>query len=347
MSWSKKGKGQVSILQKKAHQLNSKGPHFQFRGRQSKTVNSLQKNSIFIKKTASRLGFEFCGIAPAQPLDADARRLEQWLKAGYQGNMYYMERYFDFRTDPTKLVPGAKSVITLLKNYYPPVLQETDGPKISSYAYGKDYHEVIRVSLHEFLDTLKTELGDIHGRGFVDSAPVLERSWAQQSGLGWVGKNGNLITKSQGSFLFIATLICDIELAADDPFAKDYCGSCTRCLDACPTGAILPDKVVDGSKCISYFTIELKDQLIPDEMKGQFDNWMFGCDTCQTVCPWNRFSRPHQEPAFEALPLILHLHTKEWEAMTKEKFDAAFRDSPLQRPGYERIMRNLRFISGD
>lgn len=205
-------------------------------------------------------------------MEEEARRLEKWLSQGLHGSMKYMENHFDLRTDPTKLIPGARSVITLLMNYYPDNKQQPDAPRISKYAWGKDYHAVIREKLHVLLARLQEEVGEITGRGFVDSAPVLERSWAQRSGLGWVGKNGNLINKQSGSFFFIATLICDLELEYDDPLARDYCGSCTRCIDACPTEAILPDKVVDGSKCISYFTIELKDALIPDEMKGRFDN---------------------------------------------------------------------------
>ena len=259
--------------------------------------------------------------------------------------MEYMENYFDLRIDPEKLVPGARSVITLLKNYYPSVFQEKDTPRISKYAFGKDYHEVIRKHLHLFLEEIKKEIGDIHGRGFVDSAPVLERSWAQQSGLGWIGKNGNLITKESGSFYFIATLITDLELNYDDQFAKDYCGTCTKCIDECPTEAILPDKVIDGSKCISYYTIELKEMLIPDKVKGKFENWMFGCDTCQDVCPWNRFSKPNNENAFTPLPEILNLSTKEWVAMTEDSFKKIFKDSPLRRSKYAGIQRNLKFIS--
>ena len=227
-----------------------------------------EKQTILVKQLAAELGFNFCGIAMATKLDDDARRLETWLHKGMHGSMHYMERYFDMRIDPAKLVPGARSVITLLLNYFPNVKQHNDEVKISKYAYGKDYHEVIREKLNKYIGNLKSEVGDFHGRGFVDSAPVLERTWAQRSGLGWVAKNGNLINKQMGSFFFIATLITDIDLVADEPFAKDYCGTCSRCIDACPTDAILPGKVVDGSKCISYFTIELKDMLIPDEMKG-------------------------------------------------------------------------------
>lgn len=290
------------------------------------------------------MGFDFCGIAKAVVLDEDAKRLETWLNKNMHGSMAYMENYFDLRINPQKLVPGAKSVVTLMQNYYPTQQQQANAPKISKYAYGNDYHEVIRNKLKEFLFELNTHIGEIHGRGFVDSAPVLERAWAVKSGLGWIGKNGNVITKQYGSFYFIATLIVDIELDYDDPYAKDYCGSCTRCIDSCPTDAILNDKVVDGSKCISYFTIELKDALIPDAMKGKFDNWMFGCDTCQDVCPWNRFSKPNDEIGFSPIPEILNLTTKEWEAMSEETFKEIFRQSPMQRSKYKGIQRNLKFI---
>jgi epoxyqueuosine reductase len=307
-------------------------------------MNSLQQNTAFLKKTAALLGFDHCGVAKAGKLDADAARLEQWLNKGMHGSMGYMEKYFDLRTDPTKLVPGAQSVITLLKNYFPAVKQEPNTPKISKYAYGQDYHEVIKEKLNSLLSLLQEEIGEIQGRGFVDSAPVLERTWAQRSGLGWVGKNGNLINKQSGSFYFIATLITDLPLLYDDPYAKDYCGSCTRCIDACPTQAILPDKVVNGSQCISYFTIELKDMLLPADMKGKFDNWMFGCDTCQDVCPWNRFSKPHTETDFTPIPAILELDTAEWKAMTEESFKQLFKHSPLRRTKFSGIQRNLRFI---
>ncbi len=307
-------------------------------------MDTLLKHTHFIKSTAAMLGFDFCGIARAHTLDEDARRLESWLQNGFHGSMAYMEKYFDLRIDPAKQVPGARSVITLLKNYFPSRQQDPVAPKISKYAYGKDYHEVIKEKLGVFLQSLREEIGEINGRGFVDSAPVLERTWAQQSGLGWIGRNGNLITKQSGSFYFIATLITDLELQYDDAFAKDFCGTCTRCIDACPTDAILPDKVVDGSRCISYFTIELKEMLIPDEMKGRFDNWMFGCDTCQDVCPWNRFSRPHHEAAFNPLPEILNLDTLEWEAMTEESFRQVFKDSPLKRTRFKGIQRNIKFL---
>ena len=277
-------------------------------------------------------------------LDEDAAKLEKWLHQGMHGSMQYMENYFDLRVNPCLLVPGARSVITLLKNYYPPVKQADDTPQVAKYAYGQDYHEVIRAQLNEFLAELRENIGEIQGRGFVDSAPVLERTWAQRSGLGWVGKNGNLITKHAGSFFFIATLITDLALDYDDAFAKDYCGTCTRCIDACPTNAILPDKTINGSQCISYFTIELRDMLIPDTMKGKFDNWMFGCDTCQDVCPWNRFSRPATDPAFRPIPAILNLGSADWEEMTEETFKKIFRHSPLHRAKWKGIQRNLRFL---
>jgi len=302
------------------------------------------KQTILVKQLAAELGFDFCGIAKATKLDDDARRLESWLNKGMQGSMHYMERYFDMRIDPRKLVPGARSVITLLLNYFPNEKQHNDTLKISKYAYGKDYHEVIREKLNKYIENLKSGIGDFHGRGFVDSAPVLERTWAQRSGLGWVAKNGNLINKQMGSFFFIATLITDLDLQPDEPFAKDYCGTCSRCIDACPTDAILPGKVIDGSKCISYYTIELKDMLIPGEMKGKFENWMFGCDICQDVCPWNRFSKPTNEIEFTPLPEILDLSTKEWEMMTEEKFKKMFDHSPLSRSKLKGIQRNLKFI---
>jgi len=297
-----------------------------------------------IKQVASNLGFDYCGIAKSQVLNEDARRLEQWLNKGMHGKMQYMENYFDLRIDPSKLVPGAKSVITLMMNYYPAEQQKNNVPKIAKYAYGKDYHEVIREKLKEVIRLLRLEVGDINGRGFVDSAPVLERTWAQKSGLGWVGKNGNLISKQSGSFFFIATMIVDIELEYDDAFIKDYCGTCTRCIDSCPTDAILPGKVVDGSKCISYFTIELKDALIPGSMKGKFDNWFFGCDTCQDVCPWNRFSKSTSQDSFTPLPAVLNFSSNDWEELTEESFIQIFKHSPIKRSKFAGIKRNLQFI---
>ena len=303
-------------------------------------------NHTYLIKTWSReLGFDYCGIAQAQRLDDDARRLETWLNKGMNGTMAYMASHFDLRIDPSRLVPGARSVITLLLNYFPAVQQPSDAPQFAKYAYGEDYHEVIRAKLRELLARIRTTIGEVEGRGFVDSAPVLERSWAVRSGLGWVGKNGNLLNRQSGSFFFIATLIVDLELEYDTPFAGDYCGTCRRCIDACPTEAIRPDKVVDGSKCISYFTIELKDLLIPEDMKGKFDGWTFGCDTCQDVCPWNRFSKPTKEPAFSPVPAILNFSTGDWEQLTEEKFREIFRNSPVKRAKYAGLRRNLRFIS--
>jgi epoxyqueuosine reductase len=298
----------------------------------------------FVKQTAARLGFDYCGIAKAEKLNDEARRLESWLNKGFNGSMSYMNNYFDLRVDPTKLVPGAQSVITLLLNYFPAEQQKTEAPRISKYAYGKDYHEVIKEKLKNFLTTLQQNIGEINGRGFTDSAPVLERSWAVKSGLGWVGRNGNLITKNQGSFFFIATLITDLELEPDDPFAKDYCGTCTKCIDSCPTEAILPNKVIDGSKCISYFTIELKDMLIPTDVKGKFENNMFGCDICQDVCPWNRFSKPTREAEFTPLNEVLNFSKNDWEELTEESFKIIFRKSPLKRSKFEGIKRNLKFL---
>lgn len=309
-------------------------------------MQHILQHTQFIKQAAQQLGFDFCGIAKAKQLDDDARRLEKWLSQNMNGSMQYMANHFDLRVDPTKLVPGAKSVITLLKNYYPSQQQTETAAKVSKYAFGKDYHEVIRAQLKALLSQMHTQIGEVNGRGFIDSAPVLERSWALQSGLGWIGKNGNLINKQQGSFFFIATLIVDVELQYDDAYAKDFCGSCTRCIDACPTEAILPNKVVDGSKCISYYTIELKDQLIPDNMKGKFDDWLFGCDTCQDVCPWNRFSKPHQEAQFEPLNEVLNFSIKDWEMLTEESFKTIFKNSPIKRSKYQGIQRNLQFIKG-
>ena len=299
-----------------------------------------------VKSLATTYGFDYCGIAKAQPLDEDARRLEAWLQQGLHGSMKYMENYFDLRIDPSKLVPGAKSVITLLKNYYPG--QQAEGAfKVSKYAYGKDYHTVIKQQLKAMIAELQDKIGHFEGRGFVDSAPVLERSWAQRSGLGWIGRNGNLITKGSGSFFFIATLIVDVELHYDDPFARDFCGSCRKCIDACPTEAITPDKVINGSKCISYFTIELKEELIPEEQKGKFQNWMFGCDVCQDVCPWNRFSKPHNEDEFAPIPEVLNFTTRDWEGLSEEAFRKIFKHSPLSRSKYKGIQRNLKFLKSD
>ena len=264
------------------------------------------------------------------------------------GKMSYMENHFELRVDPCKLVPGARSVITLLHNYYPEEKQDEGIPKIAKYAFGKDYHDVIRNKLHAFINILTEKIGNLEARGFVDSAPVLERSWAERSGLGWVGKNGNLIGKKQGSYYFIATLITDLELEYDNPFPTDHCGSCNRCIEACPTEAILPDKVIDARKCISYLTIELKkSETIPDQFKGKMDNWAFGCDICQDVCPWNRFATSHREPEFKALPEVLHFTQADWEALSPESFSKKFKESPIARTKWEGMQRNIRFIKND
>lgn len=305
---------------------------------------TIHQHTQYIKSISSQLGFDYCGIAPARVLDEDARRLEGWLQKGMHGSMQYMENYFDMRIDPGKLVPGAKSVITLLLNYFPSQLQPENDTKISKYAYGQDYHEVIQTKLKLMVEMIQQEIGSVNGRGFVDSAPVLERAWARESGLGWIGKNGNVLTRQQGSFFFIATLIVDLALEYNDAYVKDYCGSCRKCIDACPTEAILEDRVVDGSKCISYFTIELKEALIPDNMQGSFSNWMFGCDTCQDVCPWNRFSKPTTEKAFTPIAEILNFTTRDWEEMTEQSFRQIFRHSPLKRSKFKGIKRNLKFL---
>jgi epoxyqueuosine reductase len=309
---------------------------------------TIEKNTQFIKETARQLGFDYCGISTAGFLAEDATRLERWLNKGMHGSMQYMENNFDLRTDPTKLVPGAKSVITLMLNYFSESLQKKDATenkyRISKYAYGQDYHEVIKKKLHEFLHRINQEIGEVNGRGFVDSAPVLERAWAQKSGLGFIGKNGNLINKQQGSFFFLATLISDLELVADNPLVKDFCGTCTKCIDTCPTDAILPGKIIDGSKCISYFTIELKEMMIPSAMQGKFDNWIFGCDACQDVCPWNRFSKPTSEKSFTPIAGLLDLTNKEWEELTQDQFKQLLKDSPIKRSKYDGLKRNIAFI---
>lgn len=307
-------------------------------------MTSTEKNTQLIKQETLRLGFDTCGIAMAQQLDDDARRLEQWLQKGYQGKMQYMENHFDLRIDPRKLVPGAKSVITLLLNYFPQEEQNTYAPNIAKYAFGTDYHYIIKEKLNELLAFIRDNIGEVNGRGFVDSAPVLERSWAVHSGLGWVGKNANLLTKHSGSFLFIATLITDLDLIIDSPFRTDHCGTCTRCIDACPTQAIVAPTEVDATKCISYLTIELKDALIPSEFHDKMDNWMFGCDICQDVCPWNRFAKPNTETAFTPIPEILNLSMQQWEEMTEDAFRKIFKNSPLIRPRWKGIQRNLKAI---
>ena len=305
-------------------------------------MSTREKNTSVIKQEAKRLGFLSCGISKAGFLEDEAPRLENWLNKNMNGQMSYMENHFDKRLNPTLLVDDAKSVISLLLNYYPPEIQNPDSYKISKYAYGQDYHFVIKEKLKELLHCIQTEIGDVSGRAFVDSAPVLDKAWAAKSGLGWIGKNGNLLTKQVGSFYFIAELIIDLELEYD--FATtDHCGSCTACIDACPTQAIVSPYIVDGSKCISYFTIELKEN-IPLEMKGKFDDWVFGCDVCQDVCPWNKFSKPHSEPLFNPNPEILSFSKKDWEEITEDVFKQVFKDSAVKRTKLEGLRRNVNFL---
>jgi len=302
-------------------------------------INNKEKYTQFIKAESKRLGFLSCGISRAGFLESEAPRLEKWLANQMNGQMSYMENHFDKRLDPTLLVDGAKSVISLLLNYYPSQEQNPDSYKLSKYAFGQDYHFVIKDKLKELLFSIQTEIGEVSGRAFVDSAPVLDKAWAAKSGLGWIGKNSNLITQRVGSFYFIAELIVDLDLEYD--MAKtDHCGTCTACLDACPTQAIVAPYVVDGSKCISYFTIELKDK-IPSEYKGKFDDWIFGCDVCQDVCPWNRFSKSHNEPLFNPNPEMLQWSKKDWEEITTETFNAVFKNSPLKRTKWSGLKRNI------
>ena len=304
-------------------------------------INNKEKYTQLIKAESKRLGFLSCGISKAGFLEDEAPRLESWLNRNMNGQMSYMGNHFDKRLNPTLLVDGAKSVISLLLNYYPAELQNQDSYKISKYAYGQDYHHVIKEKLTELLHFIQTEIGEVSGRAFVDSAPVLDKAWAAKSGLGWIGKNSNLITQKIGSFYFIAELIVDLDLAYDTP-TTDHCGSCTACIDSCPTEAIVAPYVVDGSKCISYFTIELKDNL-PQDMKGKFNDWMFGCDVCQDVCPWNRFSKPHNEPLFRATPEILSYSKSDWEEITNDTFQKVFKNSALKRTKYEGLLRNINF----
>lgn len=305
-------------------------------------INAKEKYSKLIKEKSKKLGFLSCGISRAEFLEQEAPRLESWLNKNYHGQMSYMENHFDKRLDPRLLVDGAKSVISLLLNYYPSELQNQESFKISKYAYGEDYHFVIKDKLKQLLQFIQEEIGEVNGRVFVDSAPVLDKAWAAKSGLGWIGKNANLLTQKVGSFYFIAELIIDLELEYDTP-TTDHCGSCTACIDACPTEAIVAPYVVDGSKCISYFTIELKDNL-PQEMKGKFNDWMFGCDVCQDVCPWNRFSKPHQEPLFEPKSELLNFSKKDWQELTKETFNKVFKNSAVKRTKFEGLMRNVEFL---
>ena len=302
------------------------------------------ERTFFIKNTAQELGFDFCGIAKAEFLSEEAPRLEQWLNQGKQGKMHYLENYFDLRLDPTKLMEGAKSVVTLLYNYYPEVdLASECSYKIAKYAYGQDYHFIIKKKLRLLLNNVQDEIGEVAGRAFVDSAPILERVWAKKSGLGWIGKNSLLLNKQQGSFFFIAVLLLDLELEYDQPVA-DHCGTCTRCLDACPTDAIVEPYIVDGSKCISYFTIELKEE-IPQEVRGKFDDWIFGCDICQDVCPWNRHAHPHQEPDFASHPDLADMTKADWQELTEDVFRKVFKKSAVKRAKFTGLKRNIKFVS--
>ncbi|WP_375580984.1 tRNA epoxyqueuosine(34) reductase QueG [Marivirga tractuosa] len=302
-----------------------------------------EKNTKIIKSIASDLGFDFCGVSKAGFLEEEAPKLEEWLKKGYHGKMQYMENHFDKRLDPTKLVESAKSVVSLMYNYYPEQdLAKSDSYRIAKYAYGKDYHFIVKDKLKDFMSRIHEEIGEVDGRVFVDSAPVMERQWAAKSGLGWLGKNSLLLNKQRGSFYFLAELIIDLELEEDGPM-QDYCGTCTKCIDACPTDAIVGDGIVDASKCISYLTIELKEDL-PTEFSNKMENWVFGCDICQDVCPWNRFSKPHLEDSFQPHSVLAEMDKKDWEEMTKEVFNEVFRKSAVKRTKYSGLMRNINYI---
>jgi epoxyqueuosine reductase len=305
-------------------------------------LNYKSHHTNLIKTEAKRLGFLSCGISKAEFLEDEAPRLENWLHKNMHGEMSYMANHFDKRLDPTLLVPDSKSVVSLLLNYFPEETQTNNTYKISKYAYGEDYHFVIKDKLKQLLNFIQDEIGEVHGRAFTDSAPVLDKAWAAKSGLGWIGKHSNLITKSNGSFYFIAELIIDLELDYDYA-VTNHCGNCTACIDACPTQAITEPYVVDGSKCISYFTIELKNE-IPSDMKGKFDDWMFGCDICQDVCPWNRFSKTHKEPLFNPNPELLSMSKKDWEEITEEVFQKIFEKSAVKRTKYSGFIRNINFL---
>lgn len=300
------------------------------------------RHTQLVKSIAQELGFSFCGISKAAFLEDEAPRLEEWLKRGYQGKMSYLENHFDKRLDPTKLVPGAKSVVSLVYNYYPKKDEtKSDVPKIAKYAYGQDYHQVVKDKLKEFMSRIHKEIGEVEGRVFVDSAPVHERAWAAKSGIGWVGKNSLLLNREMGSFFFLAELIIDLELETDGPI-KDFCGTCTACQDACPTDAIPEPYVVDGSRCISYLTIELKDA-IPAEFKDKMEGWAFGCDICQDVCPWNRFSKPNNEPLFQPQGWE-ELNKQDWQELTEEVFQKVFKKSAVKRTKFTGLKRNIDFL---
>lgn len=302
-------------------------------------------NTTRIKQKASDLGFMFCGISKADPLIKEAKYLERWLNENHNGEMKWMENHFDLRVDPTKLFPGAKSIISLALNYFPEETQkDLEAPKISKYAYGKDYHFIIKDKLKQLLDFVQKEIGDVSGRAFVDSAPIMDKVWAKKSGIGWMGKNTNIINPKSGSFFFLGELVVDLELIPDGPI-KDYCGTCTKCVDACPTDALNGKFEIDGSKCISYFTIELKDEL-PQSYANKFENWMFGCDICQDVCPWNRFSKPTKEQWFHPHNDLLTMKKSEWEEISLDTFQEVFRKSAVKRTKYSGLKRNLEFLNG-
>ena len=301
-----------------------------------------RERAYLIKTEAKRLGFLSCGISKAQFLEVEAPRLEKWLSNNMHGQMQYMENHFDKRLDPTLLVENSKSVISLLLNYFPQETQSQNTFKVSKYAYGNDYHFVIKDKLKSLLNFIQNEIGEVHGRAFVDSAPVLDKAWAAKSGLGWIGKHSNLLTQQVGSFYFIAELIVDLDLEYDSK-TTNHCGTCTACIDACPTQAITEPYVVDGSKCISYFTIELKEN-IPTEFKGKMDDWMFGCDVCQDVCPWNRFSKAHNEPLFSPHPELLSMNKKDWEDITEDVFKKVFKESAVKRTKFSGLKRNIEFL---
>ncbi len=304
-----------------------------------------KERTQLIKHKAYDLGFSHVGVSKAGFLEKEARDLEKWLSKNHHGKMQYMENHFDLRTDPRKLVHDAKSVITILYNYYTPEKQEDpEAPKISKYAFGKDYHFVIKKKLKDLQHYITTNFGEVNMRGFIDSAPVMDKVWAKKSGLGWIGKHSNLVNKNKGSYFFIAEIILDLELDTDIPI-KDYCGSCTRCVDACPTEAIVEPYVVDGSRCISYLTIELKDEVIPQEFSGKMDNWMFGCDVCQQVCPWNRLATPHKESLFDPPSDLLSLTKKEWHELDEQMYQNLFKKSALKRAKFKGIKRNIKFLS--
>lgn len=306
-------------------------------------MNPKERHTQLIKTKASAFGFQSCGISKADFLEEEASHLEKWLKNNHHGEMKYMENYFDKRLDPRLLVEGSKSVISLSYNYFPEEKLQNENFKIAKYAYGEDYHEVIKEKLRNLVAELQDEIGEFSFRVFVDSAPVLEKAWAKKSGIGWVGKNSNLITKKYGSFYFLAEIICDLDLVEDSP-VTDHCGSCTKCIDACPTQAIISDRIIDGSKCISYATIELKDQ-IPDFFKDKMDDWMFGCDVCQDVCPWNRFSAPTLEEKFQPNSQLKNFTKQEWKDITQEVFSSVFRKSAVKRTKFAGLKRNLDFLS--